>query len=110
MRRNATAVLMVAALGGCMSFQNGPETGGGNSVPHWGRTYGPPTVPGVKGPYGESVPMAAPYSSAPPANAYMARSMMSQSLPLSSVQMNNPAAAMGGMPPGAMVPPRPCRQ
>src|SRR5438105_1797187 len=103
MRRNAAAVLMVAALGGCVSCQSGPETGGGGPVPHWGKSHGPPTVPGVKGPYGESLAMAAPYDSAPPPNAYMARQMMNQSVPLSAVQMNYPTGGMPGMgPPGAM--------
>jgi hypothetical protein len=108
MRRKAAAVLMLAALGGCTSFQGGPVTGSGNA-PHWGRSYGPPIVPGVKGPYGEDVAMAAPYDSAPPGSAYLARQMMSQSVPLSAVQVNNPGGAMpgmfpGGMPPGAMMP------
>jgi hypothetical protein len=104
MRRNAATVLMVAAMSGCVSFQGGPETGGGPSAPHWGKSYGPHTVPGVKGPYGESVAMAAPYDSAPPGNAYMARQMMSQSLPLGAVQMNGPGGGMPGMMPGAMPP------
>lgn len=107
MRRKAVAALFAAAMGGCMSFQPGPETGGGGNVPHWGKAYGPPTVPGVQGPYGSAVPMAAPYSSAPPPTNYMARAMLGQSVPLNSVQMNNPAAAMGALPPGAMVPPTP---
>ncbi len=101
MRRSAAAALMVAALGGCVSFQGGPETGG-PSAPHWGRSYGPPTVPGVKGPHGESVAMTAPYDNAPPPNAYMARQMMSQNIPLSAVQMNNPNTGM--FPPGMMPP------
>ena len=108
MRRKAAAVLMLAALGGCTSFQGGSDTGGANA-PHWGRSYGPPVVPGVKGAYGENVAMAAPYDSMPPGSAYLARQMMSQSVPLSAVQVNNPGGAMpgmfpGGMPPGAMMP------
>jgi hypothetical protein len=99
MRRDAAAVLLVAALGGCTSFQSGPETGGGNGL-HWGQSKGPPTVPGLKGPYGENIAMAAPYGYAPPASAYMARHMMNQSVPLGAVQMNGPGP---GMSPDAMV-------
>src|SRR5947208_1189460 len=94
MRRNAAAVLLAAALGGCTSFPSGPEVGGNG--PHWGKSYGPPTVPGVKGPYGEGVAMAAPYDYAPPGSAYLARQMMSQSIPLSALQLNNPAGGMPG--------------
>jgi len=50
--------------------------------------------------------MAAPYDMAPPPNAYMARQMMNQNIPLNAVQMNNPNPMLaGGMPPGAMGPP-----
>jgi hypothetical protein len=107
MRRNAVAALMIGVLGGCTSFQSGPETGGGASVPHWGRSYGPPTVPGVKGPYGEGVAMAPPYDSTPPGNAYAAQQMMRNSVPLGAVQMTNPGAMPGtlpGMMPNTMVP------
>ena len=114
MRRNAAALLLVAALSGCMGGPSGPETGGGANVPHWGRSYGPPTVPGVKGPYGEKIAMAAPYDSAPPPNPFIAQQMMARSVPLNAVQLNNPAAGMmpngampAGMPPGASVPPTP---
>src|ERR1700730_15040714 len=54
MRRKAAAVLMLVALGGVAFAQSGPETGGAYG-PHWGKSNGPPIVPGVKGPYGENV-------------------------------------------------------
>ncbi len=110
MRRKAAAVLMVTALGGCVSNHGSsdPNAGGANA-PHWGRVYAPPTVPGVKGPNGENIAMAAPYNQAPPSSAYVARQMMSQSVPLSAMQMTNANAAMlamnqGGMPMAGMVP------
>src|SRR5437879_5614145 len=80
MRRKAAAALLAATLGGCTSFQNGPETGGHGL--HWGASKGPPPVPGLKGPYGENIAMAVPYGVAPPQNSFMARQMMNQSIPL----------------------------
>jgi hypothetical protein len=71
---------------------------------------GPPAVPGVQGPYGTPVPMAAPYSSAPPRNPLTAQQMMAQSVPMSMVQMNYPGGMPGGMPgmpPGGMMPATP---
>lgn len=81
--------------------QPGPGCGGA-----WGVHKGPPTVPGMAGPHGQSVPMAAPYSSAPPGNVYAARQMMNNSVPLDMVQMNRGgnAPGMSGAPGGAMPP------
>jgi hypothetical protein len=98
MRPNAAALLLVAALGGCTSYQSGPDIGG---MPHWGRTGGPPVVPGLKGPYGEGVALAAPYDSSPPPNAQAARYMMNQNVPLSAVQLN-PYGGPAGAPPGVL--------
>ena len=64
MRRKACALLMSAALGGCMSADK-PDAGPACSG-SWGTHQGPPTVPGVMGPNGTSIPMAAPYNVAPP--------------------------------------------
>src|SRR5438874_2682533 len=104
MRRKVAAVFMAATLGGCTSFHGGLDT---PSAP-WAKSGGPPAVPGVKGPHGENVAMAAPYDFAPPGNAYAARQMMNQSIPLSAVQMANPAGMQGmpmaGMPPGGIMP------
>jgi len=70
----------------------------------------PMNVPGLIGPYGEPIPMAAPYTSTPPLNASQARRMMADSMPLSYVQMTDPsiiqvAAQMPGMAPGGMIAP-----
>lgn len=48
-------------------------------------------VPGVQGPWGTPIPVAAPYSSVP-ANDYQAQAMMAQSVPLDMVQMNGMAS------------------
>ncbi len=104
MRRYAAVALLLAAAGGCMNLDTGPDTGGVR--PLYGQGGQPLTVPGVQGPYGAPVPMAAPYTSAPPPNAWVAQQMMSRSVPLSMVQMNNPAGMPGG-PPGSMVPATP---
>src|SRR5258707_811386 len=95
MRRKAVAALMLAAVGGCTSFQGGSDLGGGAP---WSKGNGPRAVPGVMGPYGENVAIVAPYDTAPPGNPLVARQMMNQSVPLSAVQMNGPAG-LPGMPP-----------
>jgi hypothetical protein len=103
MRRYAGAVLLTSVLAGCMTVDTGVETGGVR--PHFGKGYGPPPVPGLQGPYGTSVPMIAPYSSAPPPNPVIARQMMSQNMPMNMIQFNNPGAMQG--PGGAQVPATP---
>lgn len=112
-RRFIAALMMAGAVSGCLNIDGTPETGG--MKPHYGRSFGPPSVPGVMGPYGESVPMAAPYSMAPPASEYQARMMMSQNQPMNRIQMNAPGAPMTGpggmnmpqvpMPPGGILSP-----
>lgn len=108
MRRKAGA-LMVAFLGGCVSLDGGPEHGGGGMAP-WAKPGRPPAVPGVAGPHGESIPMAAPYSYAPPA-PWNARGMINSSVPLGMVQQHPglmpPAPGMPpmAMPPGMIGPP-----
>ncbi len=74
-----------------------------------------PSVPGFQGPNGAPVAMAAPYTSAPPGGADMARAMVRQSVPLELVQQvqqagYNPDARSGVTPaqfcaPGANCPP-----
>jgi hypothetical protein len=106
MKRTACTLMLLASLSGCMSsgygsgggFGSGtggfgPPNGGGHGL-SMGPYKGPPTVPGVQGPMGERVAMAAPYSAAPPA-ALMAQSMMAQSVPLSMVQMAGAKAQPG---------------
>ena len=102
MKRYGGAFVIAGALTGCINVDHGVETGG--SRPNWGKSQGPVGVPGVEGPYGSKVPMAAPYNTAPPGNAYTAREMMGRSVPLNMVQMNGQGGMPGG-PPGAMMPP-----
>lgn len=73
---------------------------------HNGKQYGPPNVPGLVGPYGQPVAMAAPYNLVPPASNYQAQQMMAHSVPLDMVRMNGCngpncgiGAAGGAMPP-----------
>src|SRR4051794_18645360 len=103
MRRYAGAVMLASMLTGCMTVDTGVETGGVR--PLYGKAPGPPPVPGLQGPYGTNVPMAAPYSSAPPPNAMMARQMMSQNMPMNMIQFNNPTGMQG--PGGAPIPATP---
>ena len=102
MRRTGAAVLLLGLLSGCLSVESGPETGG--MKPNWGRSGGPPSVPGVQGPYGSKVPMVAPYNVAPPGNPFVAQQMMGASVPMNMVQFNRPGAGMPGMPPTPVPP------
>ncbi|MBI2805485.1 MAG: hypothetical protein HYX68_10955 [Planctomycetes bacterium] len=102
-RRILGALLLAGFLSGCVNVDHGPETGGARA--NYGQSAGPPMVPGVKGPHGEGVPMAAPYNMAPPGSEYAARMMMSQNQPLNRIQMHPPGMGMGG-PPGSSLPMR----
>ena len=62
-------------------IEHGPEMSGPACSGNCGHGYGPPTIPGVQGAWGQGVPVAAPYP--PPMNARMAHAMMGQSVPLS---------------------------
>lgn len=87
MKRTAGAFMLLAALGGCTSTMSGPPWAGGpgfGGVTHNGAGR-PPSIPGVVGPYGQPVAMAAPYNAAPPGEA-LARTMMAQSIPMELVQ------------------------
>ena len=107
MKRTAGAWLLLAALSGCVSMEynsDGPRgcCGGGS----------PPAVPGVQGPWGQPVPMVAPYSAAPPTDN-VARAMMSQSIPLNAVQpqtgvMQASASVVPGSPSGVTQAGGPC--
>src|SRR5262245_61837419 len=85
MKRFAGALLLAALGGGCVA----PGGGGGGSPSGPSMAYGavkpPPSVPGVVGPRGAPVPMAAPYSAAPPA-FNVAQAMIEHSVPLNMVQ------------------------
>jgi len=100
-RRIIQALFLCGAMSGCLNIDGGPETGGPR--PNYGRSQGPPTVPGVEGPYGTKVPMAAPYNMAPPGNSMAAMQMMNRSVPLNMVQQHPGGMPMGG-PPGAGMP------
>src|SRR5262245_608080 len=102
MRRKACALLLTAALGGCMSMDHsdvGPACSGS-----WGRQPKPPSVPGLTGPNGQSVGIAAPYNMAPPHSVMAAQQMMANSVPLDMVQINRGGnvPGMGGVPGGNM--------
>jgi hypothetical protein len=116
MKRTASALMVLAALGGCVSTGSGPGMGGG-----WGSMGGgPPSVPGVQGPWGQPVAMAAPYTAVAPSGEEAAREMMARSVPLelmqtgaftrpgapSGIMLAGGPAMPGGMSaPGAMPPP-----
>ena len=100
-RRIIGAMVFLGALGGCMSTDTPPETGG--VKPHFGKSFGPPMVPGLEGPYGTGVPMAAPYNTMPPGSLASAQRMMNNNMPMNMVQMNPMGMPMGG-PPGAGMP------
>ncbi len=95
------SLLLVIGLCGCVNVDSGaPETGG--IRPSYGRVAPPPSVPGVKGPQGESLPMIPPYSMAGLSRQQAERIMSSGGVPMSMVQMN-PGPQMGG-PPGMNLP------
>lgn len=97
MRRTACAwMLLLMALGGCMSMER--SSGGGRGGPptcagNYGPSRGPTTVPGMQGAWGTPVSMIQPYASAPPGDQ-LARLMMQQSVPLNMVQMHGPSPGM----------------
>jgi hypothetical protein len=89
MKRTAGAWVLLAALAGgaahggqYMSQVWNPPTPDGI---HWG-AHLQPTVPGLMGPWGQSVPMAAPYNASPPSGDAAARAMLAQSMPLELLQ------------------------
>ena len=104
MMRKAGAWLVLVGLSGCMSVDSG-SGGTGHCPGNFGHGQAPPRIPGVQGPWGQPVAVAAPYNSAPPMNAHQAHAMMSRSVPLDMVQMNRGAPGMGALPGGSMMPP-----
>lgn len=98
MKRTVSALVLLAAVGGCVTVDQGPSAFSGcGSCGTW--SNGPPRVPGVQGPWGQPVTMAAPYSVSPPSGAEAARAMMAQSVPLDLVQTSavNGAASSTGI-------------
>jgi hypothetical protein len=84
--------MLLAAFSGCISMEHGRDNGGGCTGCYNGGGT-PPMVPGLVGAWGQPVPMAAPYSAAPP-GAEAARAMLSRSVPLDIVQAT--AMSRGG--------------
>jgi hypothetical protein len=115
MKRTAGALALLAALGGGVAL-GGPYMSQVWNPPqpdgvHWG-VREVPTVPGLMGPWGQAIPMAAPYNASPPSGETLARQMLAQSMPLEMMQLagyskdiqlaQGPACGPGGcpMPPG----------
>ena len=95
------AALILSVVSGCVNMDSPPETGGARAT--YGKSFGPPSIPGLQGPYGQSVPMIQPYSNSPPPNQHMAKAMLNLSQPLSSMDMVPGAMPMMG-PPGMNMP------
>lgn len=75
---------------------------------HWGPHYAE-EVPTVVGPWGQPVPVAAPYYSNPPGGAEAARAMLASSVPLELIQQSgyfkdSPIQQVGGQCAGGMCP------
>ena len=94
-RRIIAAFFLVGIVSWCISTNEGHENGGVRA--NFGQGAGPPSVPGVKGPYGEGVPMTGPYK---PGNEWEARALMSNNQPTNMIQMH----PNGGMTPPNMPP------
>ena len=123
MKRTVGAMVLLAAVSGCMSSDPGGESPGGQYMNHafdhgnTGCMSGAPMcaagVPGFQGPYGQPVPVAAPYSVHPPTGADLARQMVQRSVPLDLVQQAGFAPngnsgvlqAQGFVPPPTLAPP-----
>jgi hypothetical protein len=97
MKRTTGAMVLLAALSGCVSSDCGAGGGGGGQYMSHAFDHGSTgcmsgcaatgaSVPGFQGPYGRPVALAAPYSMTPPGGAELARSMVRQSVPLELVQ------------------------
>lgn len=112
MKRTAGVLMLLATVAGCVSTHGsyvasgpggGPPRASGCSA---GGCRPPVTVPGVMGPWGQPVSMAAPYTAAPPSGTQAAYKMLGQSLPLEAVQQTSfrgpgvAGPAIGISPPG----------
>jgi hypothetical protein len=101
MKRIAGALVLLAALGGCMSMDRDTRMTGGQ---YWGEgPYGhfgvvppPPSVPGVQASGGQPLAMAQPYALSPPRSDAQAYQMMSRSVPLDLVQTSNQIPGSAG--------------
>src|SRR5262249_8340097 len=111
MKRTAGFCVLLAGLSGCMSMDY--EAGGSGMPPGESHAGGPPSVPGVQGPWGQPVPMKQPYASNPTRTAAEAREMMAMAQPLNSMQvsarmpgdMTQPGGIPGAIAPAGLISP-----
>jgi hypothetical protein len=108
MKRTASALALLAAMGATSALA-GPYMSQVWNQPapdgvHWGVQAPPASVPGVMGPYGQMVPLAAPYCYGPPNGEAAARAMFSQSMPLDLVMQTSavPNGSTSAVPNGSM--------
>src|SRR5262249_53301221 len=99
MKRTAGTMLVLGALGGCGTTGGGPSGGdgcaGGACLGTSCGSHMTPSVPGVQGPFGQPVAMAAPYSYSPPSGKDAAMAMLNSSVPLSMVQQASYTPSQG---------------
>jgi hypothetical protein len=94
MRRNAGALVLVAALGGCMTpHRDGPIMAGPGCPGQYGVVAPPPSVPGVQAGWGQPLAMAQPYAMRPPGSDYQAYQMMSRSVPMDLVRTSGQSSS-----------------
>src|SRR5258707_6167534 len=97
MKRTASAMVLLAALGGCVATESGTDhspwsqapTAGGCGPGGCGAGGCPPTIPGMQGPWGAPVGAQMPYAASPnsmPSGAAAARAMLNTNVPLELVQ------------------------
>jgi hypothetical protein len=104
MKRTVGAMFLAAAVGGCMSANHASSVVEKPTVRASGEYY-VPQVPGISGPWGEPVAMAAPYTSTSAhLTPWQAQRMMSQSVPLDWVQRDPNVMQAGAQVPGSGMP------
>jgi hypothetical protein len=105
MKRLAGGLVALALTGGGAAALAGPFMASywnKQAGPCCGSCYSTLSVPNAVGPWGQPVPMAAPYTAQPPDGAAAARAMMAQSVPLDVIQQAG--WQMNGGIPGAVGP------
>src|SRR5260370_32004344 len=96
MKRTAGAMVLLAALSGCVTTEGGTDhspwshaAAVGEGGPGGCCAGGcPPTVPGMQGPWGAPVAMQMPYAASPnvPSGAAAARALLNTNMPMELVQ------------------------